>query len=69
MSMSYQKIMAVLEDERNKELACAEKAEELLHRTVNPFMRIRHRRTFDMFMGHVTGINLAIRRIKREDAP
>lgn len=67
MSMSYQEIMAILEDERDKELECAKKSNELLRKTVNPFKRIQHKRSFDMFMDHAIGIRLAIRRIEREE--
>lgn len=67
MSMSYEKVMAILEDERRKELTCAMKSQELMHKTLNPIRRIQCKRSFDMFMGHANGIYWAIGRIHREE--
>lgn len=66
MSMSYEKVMAILEDERQKELTCAMKSKELMRRTLNPIRRIQCKASFNMFMGHVNGIYWAIGRIRRE---
>jgi len=67
MSMNYQEIMAILEEEQKKELECARKTAELMRRTLNPFRRIQLKKGFDTLIDHAAGIELAIGRIKREE--
>lgn len=53
MSMSYEKVMAILEDVMNEELEHAKNCE--------------NKEAYDVYMGHVNGINWAISRIRREE--
>lgn len=60
------KILEVLENEKDMELSCAHKCEQMIRKTWNPFKRRNLKESREMFLQHVVGINMAIRKIKKE---
>lgn len=69
MPMSYDKVMAIVEEEYQKEMGCAHKARDLMHKALNPVKRIQYKQAYEMFMGHAMGIRLVISRIRKEEEP
>lgn len=67
MSMNYQEVMAILEDEHSKELKDASKAWENAYKTLSPIKRIKYRKEYFSHLGHASGINQTIRRIKDKE--
>lgn len=62
----HKDIMDILQDERMKELECAMRCKELMIKTINPFERIKLKRSSERFMDHSIGIHMAILRIERK---
>ena len=60
------KILDVLENEKGLELQCAKKCEWMIKKTWNPFKRKHLMNSRKMFLQHVVGIDMAIRKIKKE---
>lgn len=65
--LTKSKVMIILDDERKREVDRAMMVEKLRRKTLNPIKRFRYRKTIAMFMDHAIGINLAIRRIEKEE--
>ena len=66
MSMSYEKVMAILEDERQRELAKQRAYEEQLHNELDPLGRLQTEEAINFHLQRYLGITLAINRIRRE---
>lgn len=62
---TYEKILEVLEHERDMELKSAKTGMELLDRTRNPIRRWHLKKSIKSFMDHAFGIQLGIDSIKR----
>jgi hypothetical protein len=65
MKLTYEEIMEIIEIERCEELLCAEKSKWLMQRTFNPIRKIRCYFDMKRFMGHVFGMDLVIRKLKK----
>lgn len=61
----YDKAMAILQHEYDMELECAMRIENLIHKTLNPFKRIKLKRHYQMLMDHAIGIRFAQSAIRR----
>lgn len=60
------KIMLILNDEYVKEVACYNKALEIMKKTRNPIKKIKCKRSLDMFSSRVAALRYAIIRIGKE---
>lgn len=61
----FERILEVLENEREAELQCAFACKRLRKNTLNPIRRLRCHFDANRFMQHVFGIDLAIRKFKQ----
>lgn len=66
MDKQTEKIIAILDDEISKELACYRKAIENYEKTRNPIKRLKNKHAAEMFEHHVAALGYAVIRIKRE---
>lgn len=62
-----EKAIEILKDEYDKEMACAKASYKMFRGTFNPIRRISLWRSCTMFKDHCIGINLAIRRLEKEE--
>lgn len=62
-----EKAIKILKDEYDKEMACAKASYKMFAKTFNPIKRIIYWRSCNMFREHCFGINLAIRRLEKEE--
>ena len=61
--MNYDKIMQIIQEEFDAEMECAEIADRLMRKTLNPIRRISLWRQREYFRQHCSGINLIKARI------
>ena len=64
--MYYDKIMRIIQEEFDAEMECAEIADQLMRRTLNPIKRISLWQQREYFRQHCSGINLIKARIMVE---
>ena len=61
--MNYDKIMQIIQEEFDAEMECAEIADQLMQKTLNPIRRISLWRQREYFRKHCSVINLIKARI------
>lgn len=62
-----EKAIEILKDEYDKEMMCAKASYRMMNKTFNPIRRISLWKSCNMFKEHCIGINLAIRRLEKEE--
>lgn len=66
MDENVRKIMAILNDELEKEIKCKQIALSDMKRIRNPIKKLKAKRAVEMFVNHVGALKFAIIRIERE---
>lgn len=65
MKLTYEEIIDIIEIEKHEELLCSEKSKWLMKRTLNPIRKIKCYFDAKRFMGHVFGMELVLRKLRK----
>lgn len=64
--ITYKTVMDILENEKFMELRCADASLELMKKTWNPIQKCKCWFSYNRFLDHAVGIEIAMGKLRRE---